>query len=241
MLKKLKKIHIGLIIGTVASVFISLFTTYFFQDLFNKFENFTNDMRYKWRYSPEFAYPDTIQNWLPNEDAVLYFAEHIFPQIRSRYPNDLFTIVGRRPSDKVRRLGQIAGIHVTGTVDDVRPYYAGATALVVPLRIGGGSRLKILEAMSAGVPVLSTTIGCEGLDVQDNEHLLIADEPDLFAEKTLELLSRQELQTRLSNNARTRVELKSSWASMADRLAALYDALASLRRRAQATTPSFSE
>ena len=95
--------------------------------------------------------------------------------------------------------------------------------------------------MSAGVPVLSTTIGCEGLDVQDDEHLLIADEPGLFAEKTIELLSRQDLQTRLSNNARIRVEEKYSWASMADRLAALYDALASRRRRAQVTTPSFSE
>ncbi len=190
--------------------------------------------------TPHLVYTGSM-DWLPNEDAVLYFAEHIFQQIRSRYPQALFTIVGRRPSDKVRRLGQIAGIHVTGTVDDVRPYYAGATALVVPLRIGGGSRLKILEAMSAGVPVLSTTIGCEGLDVQDDEHLLIADEPGLFAEKTIELLSRQDLQTRLSNNARIRVEEKYSWASMADRLAALYDALASRRRRAQVTTPSFSE
>jgi sugar transferase (PEP-CTERM/EpsH1 system associated) len=177
---------------------------------------------------PQLVYTGSM-DWLPNEDAVLYFAAEIFPQIRRRYPDATFTIVGRRPSDKVRRLMQTAGIQVTGTVEDVRPYYHKATALVVPLRIGGGSRLKILEAMSAGVPVVSTSIGCEGLDVQNDEHLLIADDPNQFAEKTIEVLADQNLQTRMAVNARHRVVQKYSWASMADRLAAVYDALAAAK------------
>jgi polysaccharide biosynthesis protein PslH len=178
--------------------------------------------------NPQLVYTGSM-DWLPNEDAVLYFAAEIFPQIRRRYPNATFTIVGRRPTDKVRRLTQTAGIEVTGTVEDVRPYYRKATALVVPLRIGGGSRLKILEAMSAGVPVVSTSIGCEGLDVQNDEHLLITDDPNQFAEKTIELLADQNLQTRMAVNARHRVVQKYSWASMADRLAAVYDALAAAK------------
>jgi sugar transferase (PEP-CTERM/EpsH1 system associated) len=178
--------------------------------------------------SPQLVYTGSM-DWLPNEDAVLYFAAEIFPQIRRCYPDASFTIVGRRPSDKVRRLAQMDGIQVTGTVKDVRPYYGQATVLVVPLRIGGGSRLKILEAMSAGVPVVATSIGCEGLDVQNGEHLLIADEPEQFAQKTIEVLSDQDLQARLSTSARDRVVQKYSWASMADRLASVYNALAAAK------------
>jgi polysaccharide biosynthesis protein PslH len=173
---------------------------------------------------PHLVYTGSM-DWLPNEDAVLYFAAEIFPHIRAHYADATFTIVGRRPSDKVRRLAQTTGIQVTGTVDDVRPYYGKATALVVPLRIGGGSRLKILEAMSAGVPVVSSSIGCEGLDVQDGEHLHIADEPSQFAQKTIALLQDKNMQTGLVTSARNRVVQKYSWASMADRLASVYDSL----------------
>jgi sugar transferase (PEP-CTERM/EpsH1 system associated) len=180
--------------------------------------------------TPHLVYTGSM-DWLPNEDAVLYFTENIFPPIRERYPEALFTIVGRRPSEKVRRLAQTPGVRVAGTVEDVRPYYAQATALVVPLRIGGGSRLKILEAMSSGVPVISTTIGCEGLEVKEGEHLLIADDPRHFAQRTVELIHYEMLQKELSAKARTRVVQRYGWAAMAEKLADLYDALAGSKQR----------
>jgi polysaccharide biosynthesis protein PslH len=182
---------------------------------------------------PHLVYTGSM-DWLPNEDAVINFEANIFPRIRERYPDAVFTIVGRRPSEKVRRLSQTPGVQVAGTVDDVRPYYARATALVVPLRIGGGSRLKILEAMSAGVPVISTSIGCEGLDVQEGEHLLISDDPQNFAQKTIELVGDVMLQKRLSANARDRVLQKYGWAAIAERLADVYDALSSSNQRPSA-------
>jgi len=115
-----------------------------------------------------------------NEDAAMYFAIEVWPALRKRHPRLEFTIVGRRPSDRLKRLNNIDGIEVTGTVYDVRPYYREAIAAVVPLRIGGGSRLKILEAMAAGVPVVSSTFGAEGLAVTDAKNILVADCPAEF-------------------------------------------------------------
>lgn len=165
-------------------------------------------------------------DWLPNEDAMVWFARSIFPAIRRQRPDCELTIVGRAPSEPVRRLAEAPGIRVTGTVDDVRPFLAEATLLVVPLRIGGGSRLKILEAMSAGLPVVSTSIGCEGLAVEAGKHLLIADSPERFAADVHELLGDPELQKKLRQAGRKLVVERYSWATMASQLSAVYREMA---------------
>ena len=116
-------------------------------------------------------------DWLPNEDAMRYFCHDVLPLIREQEPRVSLSIVGRAPTPAVRALADGAGIEVTGTVDDVRPHMQTAAVYIVPLRIGGGTRLKIFEAMSMGKAVVSTTVGAEGLPVRDGEHALIADDP----------------------------------------------------------------
>ena len=116
----------------------------------------------------------------PCVDAMLYFCREIFPLIRQAVSGVELWIVGKEPLPEVLRLNS-DGVHVTGQVEDVIPYYKQSAVCVVPLRSGGGTRLKILEAMALGRPVVSTTIGCEGLEVVDGQHLLIADKPANFA------------------------------------------------------------
>lgn len=115
-----------------------------------------------------------------NVDAAVSFAKEVWPRLQAEQPGLIFTIVGRDPAREVRDLEHVSGIEVTGTVDDVRPYYHETLAAIIPLRVGGGSRLKILEAMAAGVPVISTTLGAEGLDVQDGRNILIAETSEDF-------------------------------------------------------------
>jgi sugar transferase (PEP-CTERM/EpsH1 system associated) len=128
-------------------------------------------------------------DWMPNEDGVRWFVHESLPLIRRQVPDAIFTIVGRDPSPSVRALAaQVTGVTVTGTVPDVRPFIEGSAAVVVPLRVGGGTRLKIFEAMAMERPIVSTTIGAEGLPVVDGRELLIADDPVAFANATARLL-----------------------------------------------------
>lgn len=128
-------------------------------------------------------------DWLPNEDGVTWFAEAVLPLIRAEVPEATLTVVGRTPSPRVRELAtRHPGLTVTGTVDDIRPFLARGAALVVPLRIGGGTRLKIYEAMAMAVPVISTTVGAEGLPLQAGEHFLQADTPASLARACITLL-----------------------------------------------------
>ena len=158
----------------------------------------------------------------PNVDAALYFCEEILPLIRQKSNDAEFWVVGRDPSPEVLALDG-ENVHVTGRVDDVIPYYQKSAICVVSLRAGGGTRLKILEAMALGRPVISTSIGCEGLDVLDGEHLLIADTPAQFAEKTTLLLHDIELYQHLSTNGRKLVENYYDWDPIADKLMDLYE------------------
>jgi polysaccharide biosynthesis protein PslH len=153
-------------------------------------------------------------DWLPNEDAVTYFCREILPRIRVDEPETTLTIVGRAPTPAVRRLAAETGVTVTGRVDDVRPAMREAAVYVVPLRIGGGTRLKIFEAMSMGKAVVSTTVGAEGLPVENGEHLLVADEPHLFARSVVRLFRDLERRRALEATARALVVERYDWAAV---------------------------
>jgi len=160
----------------------------------------------------------------PCVDAVLYFCREIFPLIRRTIPAVELWIVGRDPLPEVLGLNG-NGVHVTGRVEDVVSYYRQSTVCVVPLRAGGGTRLKILEAMALGRPVVSTTIGCEGLDVIDGEHLLVADSPVQFAQKTVCLLTEQQLYQHVVTEGRKLVVEKYDWNIIANHMMKIYDEL----------------
>jgi polysaccharide biosynthesis protein PslH len=157
-------------------------------------------------------------DWRPNQDAARYFAESIFPLLRQQRPNLECTFVGRSPPPEIEKLARIPGFHVSGTVPDVRPYVERAAAYIVPLRVGGGSRLKILEALSMGRPVVSTTVGAEGLVVEPGKHLLLADDPAAFAQAVLRVLDDQDLAGSLVAEGARLVREKYGWDALAEQL-----------------------
>ncbi len=159
-----------------------------------------------------------------NEDAMIYFCRDILPQIKKRVPTVRLYIVGNNPTAKVRRLGNDAAVVVTGLVRDIRSFIRKAAVVVVPIRVGGGTRLKILEAMAIGRPVVSTSVGCEGLDVVPGEQILVADTTREFAEEVAGLISgngagRDELAAR----ARQLVEETYDWRIIAGKLERAYE------------------
>jgi glycosyltransferase involved in cell wall biosynthesis len=165
-------------------------------------------------------------DWLPNEDAVAWFAEAILPRIRAEVPDARFTIVGRTPSQPVLDLARThTDITVTGSVPDVRPYMERAAAFVIPLRVAGGTRLKVYEAMGMEIPIVSTTIGIEGLPVRHDAELLVADEPEAFAAAVVRLLREPALGDRLATNAATRVRAEFGWREVASRFASICGSL----------------
>jgi glycosyltransferase involved in cell wall biosynthesis len=161
-------------------------------------------------------------NYLPNVDAAVFFCQEIFPLIKQRVPEAKLLIVGGNPRNSVQGLAS-EHITVTGYVDSVMPYYQQSCVSVVPLRSGGGTRLKILESMALGRPVVSTTVGCEGLAVTHEENILIADDPPDFAAQTVRLLTDAELRARLIRNGRRLVETTYDWEVIAQRLLQIYD------------------
>lgn len=142
-------------------------------------------------------------DWEPNEDGMLWFHRKIWPTVRAQVPSAVLRIVGRTPPSSISSL---AGEHieVTGTVESVVPHLHGAAVVIVPLRIGGGTRLKIYEAMAARRPIVSTTIGAEGLDYRNGEDIVIADEPVDFASQVIRLLRDREWRSSVGNAAQRR-------------------------------------
>ncbi len=168
-----------------------------------------------------------------NVDAAVWFVNDIWPELSRQHPALSFTIVGRDPKPEVRALAADR-VRVTGTVPDVRPYYAGALAAVVPLRFGSGTRLKILEAMAAGIPVISTRLGAEGLDLEDGAHLLLADSASEMIAAVSRLAASPELWLRLSRSGREVVSRLYDWRALAENLYRIHcAAVERSRQRAQ--------
>lgn len=140
-------------------------------------------------------------DWMPNQDGVKWFATHVWPRVRAAQPNATFHVVGRNPPPEVRSLEQIPGIKILGGVPDVRPHLAETSAFVVPLLVGGGTRLKIYEAMASARAVVSTAIGAEGLPVVPGEHYLAADDPVAFADAVVTVLGDHAVRDRLRHAA----------------------------------------
>jgi len=156
-------------------------------------------------------------DWAPNIEGAEWFVREVLPMIRTRKPDCSVAFAGRKPARAVLNLAERdARIVVTGTVPDIRPYLWGATVSVVPLLTGGGTRLKIFEAMAAHVPVISTTIGAEGLPIEHGTHLYLADEPRDFAERCLELMENRETHTRLACAGWQLVSASFSWDAAAN-------------------------
>lgn len=163
--------------------------------------------------------------YYPNVQAVLFFAEQCWPRVRAEIPDATWEIVGASPTPEVLRLGELPGVTVTGSVPSVQPHMAAAQVALAPLLIGGGTRLKILEALAAGTPVVSTTLGCEGLDIVPGQHLLLADSPEDIAASVIMLLRDSERRAQLAAAGRSLVEEHYSWESCGQRLLDLLTAL----------------
>ena len=158
-----------------------------------------------------------------NYDAMQYFLAEIYPLLQQQEPDVSLTITGSTSGVDLVGLRLDEGVHLSGYVDDVRPLVAGARVCVVPLRQGGGTRLKILEAMALGTPVVATSKGAEGLDIVDGEHILLADDSVEFADRTLQLLRDPVLRQRLATNARRLVEQHYDWAPISQRFVDLVE------------------
>jgi sugar transferase (PEP-CTERM/EpsH1 system associated) len=154
-------------------------------------------------------------DWLPNEDAMLFFCREVLPQVQAAEPQATLTIVGRAPTPAVQRLATQQGVLVTGRVDDVRRYLDSATVFAVPIRIGGGTRLKIFEAMAMGKAIVSTTVGAEGLGVVPGQHLLVADDPRAFADAIVGLFRDVGRRRRLEQSGRALVIDRYDWSAVA--------------------------
>jgi polysaccharide biosynthesis protein PslH len=160
----------------------------------------------------------------PNADAVEYFCQRILPRIRAQVPEARLYVVGQAPPERIRRLAGEAVI-VTGEVADTRPWYERCRVSVVPLRSGGGMRLKIPEAMALGRPVVSTPIGAEGMEAVRGEELLEESEPEAFAAAVVRLLREDDFWQRVRERARARVEADYSWRLLGKRMYGVYEEL----------------
>jgi glycosyltransferase involved in cell wall biosynthesis len=150
--------------------------------------------------------------YAPNADAFFYFCRDILPRVRAARPNIKFVVVGRNPTPEMRAYAlERAEIELVGTVSDTRPYYARASLVVIPLRAGSGVKLKTLEAFAMGVPVVSTSVGAEGISARDQEHLMICDTPDEFAKHILDLLNDRATAQAMARRARALVEGEYDW------------------------------
>jgi len=150
----------------------------------------------------------------PNEDAVLFFCQEILPRIAQEIPDVSLWIIGREPPESLRRLHDGKRVIIVANVPDVSPYVQQASISVVPLRVGGGTRLKILESLALGTPVVSTSIGAEGLSLDSGKHLLLTDGPEKFASEVVRLLRSPDLHEHLASNGEEAVRNLYRWSEI---------------------------
>jgi sugar transferase (PEP-CTERM/EpsH1 system associated) len=157
-----------------------------------------------------------------NVDSMLYFSQHILPLIQAHRPDVRISIVGWQPTSAIQSLAANPAIKVTGGVPDVRPYLANATVCVCPMISGSGIQNKVLQAMAIGTPVVTTSLACQAMQVNHEEHLLVADNPETFALQVVRLLADPELRRKLSQNARSYVERNHDWVEIGKQLENMY-------------------
>lgn len=172
-------------------------------------------------HSPALVFTGKM-DFRPNVDAMLWFHAHVWPLIQQRRLDVHLYLVGKSPHPRLAPLVQDPRVTVTGFVPDVRPYIAGAQVYVVPLRIGGGTRLKVLEAMAMGKAMVTTSLGCEGIGLRHGQEALLADTPEAFAQATLTLLADEKRREDLSAQALRFVAARYSWPQIVPRLEAVY-------------------
>jgi len=163
--------------------------------------------------------------WFPNRDALQYFCEQILPRVRAAGERAPARWVGRAPEEMRATYHERYGVDLTGYVADIRPLVRDAACYVVPLRVGGGTRLKILDAWAMGKAIVSTSVGCEGLAAQDGRNILIRDDPDSFAQAVCRVLGDDALRQRLGAEGRRTVERQYSWEQIGESMLALYTSL----------------
>lgn len=165
--------------------------------------------------------------YFPNTDGVLYFVHEIMPLIRAKRPDFQLVLLGKDPMPELVALGQdpTSGVTVTGLVDDTRPYLHAATLFVCPLRSGSGTRFKLLESLACGLPVVSTTIGAEGLNAVHEQHMLLADTPQAFADAVLRLIEQPNVAQQLGATGRAWVVEHHAWEHSAALITATYQRL----------------
>lgn len=161
-------------------------------------------------------------DYLPNSEGMAWFLREIFPRILAAEPAARLCVVGKNPSPALRELGRAGSVEFTGRVEDVRPFARSAQVFVVPLRIGGGTRLKILEALAMQLPLVSTRVGAEGLELAHGEHLLLADTPEEFAAAVLELGRDRQRAESLARRGRERVLERYDWSAVSAPLVRWY-------------------
>ncbi|MBU2636692.1 MAG: glycosyltransferase [Bacteroidetes bacterium] len=162
-------------------------------------------------------------NTVANSDAVVYFSYDIFPTIKQNISQSEFLIVGADPTKRVNKLSNINGVRVTGKVENHIDFLLQAKVVVAPMRFGAGMQNKILEAMALGKPVVTTTIGAEGINGENGIHFLIADAPSEFAAVCKELLNNQDLRTQIGSNARELIRQKYTWNTLSQKLYSIID------------------
>ena len=171
-----------------------------------------------------------------NVDAVLWFVRNVWPEVAERFPSLRFTIAGRRPGREIQALASDR-IHVTGTVDDIRPYYAAASAVIVPVRVGNGTRLKILEAMAMGVPVISTTLGAEGIAASNGKQIVLADSEHAITDAVSKILADPEYAGHIAQAGRELVVQSYDWSLVGEKLYNLHAEVAGARTPLQTAPP----
>lgn len=180
------------------------------------------DADYLHAVEPEAEFPCLVisgsMSGLRNETVVLHFYREIFARIRARVPDVKLYIVGRNPGEKIRSLAKDAAVVVTGYVDDLRPYLSRAWVVVAPLQEGFGVKIRVLQAMAVGKPVVATSMVSTGIDVSSGENIILADVPLEFADRVIELLNDKELRERLGSEARRLMETNHNWEKLTDKL-----------------------